>query len=294
MQDREPTIRSRELGDGLRRAMEIARINGKDLADRLGWTPTKVSRLLTGRRGAEELEVAEFLAVCGIKGRERSRLLALCREQDTQSWFQQFGARVPMDIKTYVDLENKAATIADFQAQFVPGILQTDGYARALFTRSATVPPGEVDARVAARSSRRTIFSRSDRPECTFFIHEFVLRLPVGGGEIMSEQLHHLIRMSVRRYITIRIVPAAFGAHAGSAGSFILLESPEYKSVIYLEGETSGLFLEKLEEVAAYRGVLKHLAAAALSEGESRDLIAAVAIDLYGEDRYGVAEEFLQ
>lgn len=73
-----------------------------------------------------------------------------------------------------------------------------------------------------------------------------------------------------------------------------MLESPEYKSVIYLEGENSGLFLEKPEEVAAYRSVLEHLAAAALSEGESRDLIAAVAIDLYGEDRHGVAEEFVQ
>jgi hypothetical protein len=286
MQDREPTIRSRELGDGLRHAMEIARINGKDLADRLGWTPTKVSRLLTGRRGAEEMEVAEFLAVCGIKGQERNRLLALCREQDTQSWFQQFGARLPGQIKTLIDHENQAGRISQFHALVVPGLLQTGTYARDLFSSSATVPTNEIDTRVAARAGRQTIFSRTERPECSFIIHEFVLRLPVGGAEVMSEQLHHLIRLSVRPYITIRVVPAEHGAHAGSAGSFILLESPEFNPVVYLEGETSGLFLERPEEVAAYREVLRSLAAIALSEGESRDLIAAVATDLYGEDHH--------
>jgi hypothetical protein len=286
MQDREPTIRSRELGEGLRHAMERAQINGKDLALRLGWTPTKVSRLLTGRRGAEEVEVAEFLAVCGVKGPERKRLLDLCREQDTLGWFQQFGSRLPKQIKTYIDHENKAAVITDFHTVVMPGILQTDAYARALFMRSATVPVSEIDGRVAARAGRQTIFSRTDRPVCTFLIHESVLRLPVGGAETMSEQLHHLIRMSVRKYIIIRVIPAGFGAHAGSAGSFTLLESPEFKPVVYLEGETSGLFLEKPDEIAAYRSVLKNLAGSALDEGESKELIATVAIDLYGEDQH--------
>ena len=286
MRDLEPTIRSRELGDGLRQAIERAQFNGKRLAAHLGWSESHVSRLLTGRRSAQDVEVSAILAVCGVTGAERERLLKLCKDQRTRSWFQQFGSRLPAQIRTYIDHENKASTVIDYQPLVVPGILQTDAYARALFERSGTVPPHEIDDRVVARAGRRTLFSRSRRPKCNFFIHEFVLRLPVGGDEVMSEQLHTLLSMSVRPYINIRVIPAAFGAHAGLAGSFILLESDAYRSVVYLEGETSGVFLEKPDEVSAYRSIIKELFSAALEEAESKELIATVAIDLYG-DREG-------
>jgi hypothetical protein len=287
MYDGEPTIRSRELGEGLRAAMERAHLNGKEVARALDWSTSRISRMLTGRRGASEVEIASFLAICGTTGEERERLMGLCREQDTKNWFQQFGSRVPKQIRTYVDHENKATTITDFQALVMPGILQTPEYARAMYERSGTVPAEEIDERVAARAARHVIFSRPERPQCTFLIHEFVLRLPVGGAEIMSEQLHNLIRMSVRPYIRIRVLPAA-GAHAGLAGSFKLLESPEYKAVVYLESETTGVFLEKPEEIKAYQDIVRELSAVALSEGESKDLIARVAIDQFGdrEDRH--------
>jgi transcriptional regulator with XRE-family HTH domain len=283
MRDLEPTIRSRELGEGLRQAIERGQFNGKQLAARLGWSESHVSRLLTGRRAAKEVEVAAILALCGVKGAERARLMNLCQDQHTKSWFQPFGSRLPAQVRTYIDHENKATEITDFQALLMPGILQTDEYARAVIGRIANVPADEIEERVAARAARRIIFSRPDRPRCTFLIHEFVLRLPVGGSETMSEQLHHLIRMSVRPYITIRVIPVACGAHAGSAGAFKLLESPDYKSVVYLEGETSGLFLEKPEEISAYRNVIRELSSAALDEEESKELIATVAIDLYGD-----------
>lgn len=263
--------------------MERAQLNGKQVAELLDWSESRVSRLLNGRRGATEVEVATFLAVCGITGEERAHLLSLCKEQGVRSWFQQFGSRLPRQVRTYVDHENKATRITYFQAQVIPGILQTNEYARAVFARSGTVPAGEIEDRVAARAARQIIFSRHDRPEFRFFIHEFALRLPVGGTEVMSEQLHHLLRLSVRPYITIKVIRTAFGAHGGSAGSFTLLESPEYKSVVYLEGETSGLFLEKPEEIAAYRSVVSELSSAALDERESNELIATLAIDLYSD-----------
>lgn len=284
MRDLEPTIRSRELGDGLRQAIERAQFNGKRLAAHLGWSESHVSRLLTGRRSAQDVEVSAILAVCGVTGEERERLLKLCKDQHTRSWFQQFGSRLPVQIRTYIDHENKATKVTDFQAQLIPGILQTDAYARALYERSGTVPADLIDERVVARVGRRTIFSRPQVPEFACFIHEFALRLPVGGQRTMSDQLHELLRLSVRAYINIRVIPVAVGAHAGSAGSFKLLESPHFKSVVYLEGETSGLFLEKPDEVAAYRHVIRKLSETALDKEESRELIARVAIDLY-EDR---------
>jgi transcriptional regulator with XRE-family HTH domain len=273
----EPTIRNRELGDGLRLAMERANLNGKQLASRLGWSQSRVSRLLTGRRGAPESEVAAFLDVCGVADPERGRLLALCKEHSARGWFQQFGSRLPQQIRSYVDHENRATAISQFQAIVVPGILQTVEYARAVIGRTPNVTPEDVDDRVAARAARQMIFSRAGRPEFACYLHEQALRLPVGDRELMSDQLHHLLRMSVRPYITVRVIPIAAGAFPGTAGSFTLLDSAEYRPVVYLENETAGVFLDRPAEVSAYRDVLGNLSTIALDEHRSKELIATIA-----------------
>jgi hypothetical protein len=134
---------------------------------------------------------------------------------------------------------------------------------------------------VAARLARQRLLSRDRPPRFTFFIQEVVLRLPVGGPAVMSDQLHHLLRMSVRPYLTLRVVPAALGAHAGIAGHFTLLEFADFKPVVYLESQTSCLFLEEPAEIAAYQHILATLAETALNEGESRELMATLATELY-------------
>jgi hypothetical protein len=286
MPHREPTIRSRELGDGLRQAMEQAGLNGKQAAQMLSWSPSFVSLLLSGKRQASEVDIAAFLGVCRVKGPERDRLLALCREQDNPGWLQQHGSRLPKQLVTLIDHENKAVTISEFAATGVPGLLQTGEYARAVISRIVNVPPDEVDDRVAARLARQSLFSRDRPARFTFYLHESVLRTPVGGPAVMAEQLRHLRRMSTRSYLTMRVVPVALGAHAAMAGVFKLMEFAEFKPVAYLESETSSLFLEKPEEIQAYRRILAALADTALDEGQSRKLIAAVATELYadGED----------
>ncbi|MGH3814616.1 MAG: DUF5753 domain-containing protein [Pseudonocardiaceae bacterium] len=100
-------------------------------------------------------------------------------------------------------------------------------------------PPEEVDERVAARLARQSLFSRDYPPRFTFYVHEFVLRTPVGGAAMMSDQLHHLLRMSVRSYLTLRVVPAALGAHAAMTGAFTLIEFAEFKPVTYLKSACS-------------------------------------------------------
>jgi transcriptional regulator with XRE-family HTH domain len=283
MHDREPTIRSRELGEGLRRAMEQAGLNGKQAAHLLDWSTSRLSRLLSGKRGGNEVDVSALLAVCRVTGRDRDRLLALCREQNTPGWLQQHGSRLPQQLVTLIDHENKAMSYSDIQPIIVPGLLQTGDYARAVLSRVPNVPADEVDDRVAARLARQSLFSRERPARFTFYIHEFVLRTPVGGTEVMSDQLHHLLRMSVRSYLTLRVVPASLGAHAATAGPFIFMEFAEFRSVTYLESETSSLFLEKPAETQAYRRILGALADTALGEGESRELIATVAIKLYAD-----------
>ncbi len=283
MRDREPTIRSRELGEGLRKAMEHAGLTGKDAAKLLEWSPSWVSRLLSGKRHATAVHVSAFLAVCRVTGTERDRLLALCEEQHTPGWFQQHGSRLPQQLVTLIDHENKAVAIDDFHPIGVQGLLQTGDYARAVISRSGNVPADEVDDRVAARLARQSLLSQERPPRFTFYLHEFVLRLPVGGAAVMSDQLHHLLRMSVRPHLTLRVVPASLGAYAAMTGAFIFMEFAEFRPVVYLESTTSSLFLEKPVEIDAYRCILGALAETALDEGESRELIATLATELYAD-----------
>ncbi|MGH3909836.1 MAG: helix-turn-helix domain-containing protein [Pseudonocardiaceae bacterium] len=282
MSVREATVRSRELGEGLRRAMERARLTGKQAAHQLGWSPSWVSRLLSGKRNATAIQVAEFLAVCRVTGVERDRLLALCEDQHVPGWLQQHGTRLPQQVITLIDHEDKALAISAFQSTLVPGLLQTGDYTRALLTEAGRVPAAEIDGRVAARLARQGLFSRH-QPTFTFYLHEFVLRLPVGGPAVMAEQLHHLLHMARRRHVTLRVVPAARGGHAATGGSFQLMEFAEFKPVAYLDSETSCLFLEHPDEIAAYLSILDALARTALSEAQSGKLIATLATELYAE-----------
>ena len=280
MQDREPTIRSRELGEGLRRAMHNAGLTGKDVARLLDLSPSWVSRLISGKRNVTAVQASAFLAVCRAPSAERERLLELCDEQHTPGWFQQHGSRLPLQLVTLIDHENKAVAISSFVSTVMPGLLQTGDYTRALLKEAGRVPVDEIDARVAARLARQSLFSRDRPARFTFYLHEFVLRLPVGGPAVMIDQLQQLQRLSLRPYLTLRVVPASLGAHAATAGSFTLMEFAEFKPVVYLESETSSLFLEKPVEITAYQDILESLAQTALGEGESRELIATRATEL--------------
>ncbi|MGQ0778643.1 MAG: helix-turn-helix domain-containing protein [Pseudonocardiales bacterium] len=289
VRDLVPTVRTRELSAGLRRALARCKLTGKQAARLLGWTPSKVSRLLNGRRRGVEVDVAALLAVCRVTGAERDRLLALCREQHNPGWWQQHGSHLPKQLVTLIDHENKAVTISEFQEPGVPGLLQTGEYAHALISRCGNVPPDEVADRVAARVARQSLFTRALPPQFNFYLHEFVLRLPVGGPAVMFNQLRHLLRMMTRPNLTLRVVPAAIGAHAAMTGAFIFMEFAEFEPVAYLESTTSCLFLERPEEIQAYRNTLSALARTALGERQSRQLIATLATELYTdrEDHHG-------
>lgn len=145
------------------------------------------------------------------------------------------------------------------------------------------MPAEEVEERLAARLARRSLFGNEYPPRFVFYVHEFVLRTPVGGSAVMFDQLDHLLRMSVRSNFTLRVVSASLGAHTAMTGAFKLIRFAEFKPVVYLESETVNLFLEKPEEIAAYQRILAALAGVALDEGESRELIATLASELYAD-----------
>jgi transcriptional regulator with XRE-family HTH domain len=295
MRDRESTVRSRELGDALRRAMVRAGLSGSEVARRLEWSQSRVSRLLNGKRGGSEHDVLSFMVICGVTGNEHEHLLEICRHANTPGLLQRFTDGLPMQVQTLVDHENAAIRISDFQLTFVSGLAQTARYARSIISSNVSVPPGQVEDWVAVRMARQSILSRPPQIQFTFFLHEFILRLPVGGADVMSEQLHYLLQLSVRPSISIRVVPAAAGAHAGMSGAFTMMDFAEVRPVVYVEGETCGLFMEEAAETLAYRNILAALAETALDEGQSRQLIRDVVTELYsdGEDHDDLAQEQL-
>jgi hypothetical protein len=262
------------------------------MARQLDWSPSRVSRLFSGKRGGSSLDVSAFLAVCGVRGPEKERLLNLALDQHRPGFLQ---PHLPTQLRTLFNHENKAVGFKDFEFNLVPGLLQTDAYIRALITEAGLVPEEEIDDRVSAKLGRQNLLGRSDRM-FTFYVHEFALRLPVGGAPVMSEQLHKLLRMSVRPNLTLRVVPASLGAHAATAGSFHVLEFNQIPPIVYLDSETSGLFLELPIEIRAYKRILTALDATALPEGQSREFIRNLAVELYAdrEDHDDLAQEQLQ
>jgi transcriptional regulator with XRE-family HTH domain len=133
-------LRSRELGEGLRGVLDRAGLTGKDVARKLGWSPSDVSRILNGKRGVRETDVATFLGACSVRDSEYERLMALCREANKPGWWQQYGSRLPAQLRTYIDHEDKAVAIDDFRTTLLPGSLQTGDYARALIGKYANIP----------------------------------------------------------------------------------------------------------------------------------------------------------
>jgi len=265
-----PTVRSRELGDGVRAAITASGMGVRELAHRLGWSHPYVSHLLSGNRSVNELELLSVLLACNVHRQERERLFGLASELDTPGWLQQYEAGVPENPRTLVSHERKATTVSEVRLTAIPKLLQAEGYARAT---------SDGDERVHARLARQDVFIERQGPRRTFYVGESALRATVGDRVVMSEQLHHLLRLAVRPQIDLRIVPV--GAHNGQSWSFVLLEFATFDPVVYLEGEVTAVFLEQAHQIAAYRRILAICAGSALSHNDSKACIATLATELY-------------
>ncbi|RZS34481.1 helix-turn-helix protein [Herbihabitans rhizosphaerae] len=277
MGDRESTVRMRELGLALRRALERAGLESKAVARELGWSPSKVSHVLRATRGVSERDVASILAMARIRGDERERLLELARRAHEPGWLQEFGGRLPPNLRTLIDHEDAAVAINSYQGLLVPGLLQVASYTRALMSTSATIPPDEIEERVDARIKRQEILDRRRPAIFRFFVDEYVLTRTGPGPEIMSEQLHHLLRMSVRPRIQFRVIPDAVGFHAAVVSSFVLMEFTEINPVLHLEPENTSVYPEGRKTIAGYQDILASLDTVALNPGQSREWIARLA-----------------
>jgi hypothetical protein len=230
---------------------------------------------LNGKGGCSEVDLAILLSFCRIDPDERDHLLHLLQETDLKIWWQHFADQQSFRMRTFLEHLWKAKEFVVWQPLLIPGLLQLPDYLRAICREAVNLPQEEIEDRVSGRAAMQEVFRQ--RLDCTFYIHEQVLWSQVGGADVMRSQLHHLLQMSVRPYIHLRIVPFSVGAHAGMAGSFDLLRFDRVEPVIFLEAENSNLVVERKDSIRDYEDIVKALDRAALDVEESRKLIAKLA-----------------
>lgn len=258
-----PTIQRLVLGSQLHRLREQQGITAEQAAAQIRESYSKISRIEHGRAGFKERDIAELLTFYGVNdGEERAALLNLAREPNTPGWWHASSDILPTWPEPYIDLEATAAIIRTYQIQFVPSLLQTEGYARALQRAGyPTASEEEIAQRNNVRVSRQDHLSRAHRPLLWAIVDEGALHRSVGGPQVMREQIHHLIKMADHPAVHLQILPLRLGSHCGVGGSFTILRfaEPDQGDVIYLEQLTSDLYMDRPPDVDRYLEVTERL-----------------------------------
>ena len=278
-----PTVRRKRLGIELRRLREQAELTCEEVGQRLECSGTRISRMETGRISVRPGDVRELLEVYGVSGAEADSLVQLAREARRKGWWYTYGRVLPTWFEAYIGLESEAVRLRDFQSLVMPGLLQTEDYARAVLRAAPHAGSSEeIDRQVALRMERQRILGQADPPDVWIVLSESVLRVHVGGPAIMLAQLRRLAGVAERPNMTLQVLPFTTAAHVHPVSPFTMLEFPDAAdpAVVYLEHLTGSLFLENEDEVRRYRVIFDHLRAESLGTGQSADLIARVAADL--------------
>jgi transcriptional regulator with XRE-family HTH domain len=280
-----PTVKRRRLAAELRRRRDEAGMTIEEVADQLEWSAAKISRIENSRVSVLPRDVKFLLRTYGAEEgtEEWEALLVLSRESRQKGWWHAHAEAIPEWFETYVGLEADATALRTYQSEFVPGLLQTEDYARAIHRATmVTASDEEIEKQVAVRMARQERLAEDDRPQMWAVVNEAVIRRVVGGVEVMRAQLAKLTEASRDRNVTLQVLPFSVGAHAGMDGAFMILGFPEPTDpdVVYVHYYAGTLYLEKPQESQRYALMFDHLRAAALPVGQSRDLIARVADEL--------------
>lgn len=269
------------MGAELRKQREAAGVTGKELANRVGWSQTKISRIEHGTRLVDPIELVEYLGYCGIFRPTNLELLELRREAELKLgyWLSPYGDWLQDSLASLIYHEATAARTIVYEPTLVAGLVQTRDYARARIAAEQWRTAQNVERCVQIRMERQRIL-RLERPaRFTFFLHEHALRFEVGSSEIMHEQLLKIVLLAALEHITVRVVPLSAGEQSSFGGQFHLYEYAEHRPLVYLDNHATGLFLEDREYIEPYRALVATLTKVALDEGHSRELIATVASD---------------
>ncbi len=272
---RSPTLRRRELGALLRARRTALGLTVDQVAAELLCSPSKVSRMETGQRGATARDIRDLCDLYGIADQaERDHLTTLAREGKQQGWWQSYE----LPHSTFVGLEQEARSMRIYHSAVVPGLLQTGDYVRAI--HEAWTPEFQrevIDQRIEERLTRQRLLDQSEPPRIEIVMDEAVLHRPVGGRGAMREQLDAILAAAGRPNVTVQILPFEVGAHPALESDFIILEfARPTPSIVYVEGLVGPIYLERAQDVQRYLQVFDRLRAISSSPKDSADLIVKV------------------
>ncbi|MFD8965104.1 helix-turn-helix domain-containing protein [Streptomyces sp. NPDC059568] len=274
-----PTVRRRRLGQELRQLRELKGMTAEEVAERLLVSQSKISRLENGRRSISQRDVRDLCGVYEVQDhRIVDSLMQMAKDSRQQGWWHAFGD-IPYSV--YIGLETDAASLRVYEPQVVPGLLQTRPYAEALINGALPESAApDVEKRVGVRLRRQDRINSTENPlRLWAVVDEAALRRVVGNRQLMREQLEHLVEQSQLPHVTVQVLPFDMGAHPGISGHYAVLEFPDASdsSVVYIEGVTSDLYLEKANDVQRYSVMYEHLRAQALNVDQTRQFIAEIA-----------------
>jgi transcriptional regulator with XRE-family HTH domain len=306
---RAPSVRGRQVAAELRRLRDAAALTGEEAATRLGWSASKISRIETGQTAVSLGDLRKLLDLYQVAGTQRSRLELLGQSAGQRGWWDAYADVLGPEYTALIALESDAESVRWYSPMLVPGLMQTERYAREVVRAGLLIaPPGEVERRVQVRMNRQRVLTRNGSGsgsgsgpatvpgprsapgsapgsavgsgpgslQLSVVLDEAALLRTVGGAEVMREQFRHLIEMTARPNVTVHVLPLAAGIHPATTGEFTILSFPELiaPDVVYLEHMTSDLYVEREADVYRYALAFDQLRALALEPAESVALIA--------------------
>jgi transcriptional regulator with XRE-family HTH domain len=277
-----PTVRRRRLALELRRLRESAKLTCEEVAERMECSASKISRVETGRVSVSPRDVRDMLEIYDAPADQRESLVQLARDSRQKGWWHAYGDSVQPHFATYLGLESAASELRIYEVSLIPGLMQTEDYARAVISAGmVNSPRTDIERRVAVRMERKRL-AREDPPKVWAVLDEAALRRQVGGPEVMRVQLEHLRELADLRNVSLQVLPFRGGAHPGMGRPFVILVFGETidPDVVYLEDLTSALWVENVDEVDRYNMFFNHLRASALSFDQSVAMITAAIKEL--------------
>lgn len=275
-----PTAR-RKFGIELRSLREAAGLTIEGVADSAGISMSHLSRIERGQVGVRRPTLMALLQRYGADAETTDRLVATAAEttkRKNRDWWQPYATAISDKYATLMAFETEAMSIRDFAPTVLPGLVQTEEYARASLQRGPVrLTPEAIETRVEARLARQAVLDRPDPPRAWFILDEATLRRPVGGAETMRRQLLHLADLTVRPGVDLQVIPFSAGAHAGPLGPLVILSFAEGEDVVYCETYAADLYPEAVE---SYGDVFNRLAQDALSIERSVKLVKRVAEEM--------------
>jgi transcriptional regulator with XRE-family HTH domain len=274
-----PTVLRILLGSQLRMLREVKGITREEAGYAIRASGSKISRMELGRVSFKERDVTDLLKLYGVDEDETATLVALAVQANTPGWWHKYGDVLPDWFQVYVGLEEAAALIRLYEVQFVPGLLQTADYARAVVRLGQPgASPEFIERKVSLRMGRQELLTKPGGPRLWAIVDEAALRRPIGGKEVMRAQLEQLILATEEPQVTLQVMPFRSGGHAAEAGAFTIMRFPEpdLPDVVYLEQLTSALYLDKRDDVEKYTEVMERLSVESESPERSVDILSGM------------------